>query len=471
VGDIFATILDQGVESIVVSRAGDGMIVAATPGFCKMAGFERAQVIGRTSVDLGLWADPKQRAQMLERLFEEGAVTDFDGGLRTCDGKVLRCRISAQTIDVGGEPHIFIVLRDVTDLHEAEERLRAAEQRYRTLVETLPAATYIDDVDGTPLYASPQIADIYGCTVDEWMSDTKFWLARVHPDDLEQVDAWYEKHRLSGEEVSYEYRLLLPSGEVRWLHDHVVSVRDADGIQVATQGVMVDITEHKHAAETVRAQDHRLRELLEAMLRIEEQERQRIATELHDDTIQVMTAALLMLDRARRSDVQKTLEEACETVREAIERTRRLTFQLRPPLLERDGLEPALRVLLKDTAEEAGWQTTLRIECNRYAFGIEDLVYRTIQEMVTNARKHARAQRLDIVVVEAEGELRATVSDDGAGFELDEARDRTSMRHHFGLDSAIERVNLAGGSLRLTTSPGNGTIVRLSFPLPDATAP
>src|SRR5439155_17948526 len=188
-----------GVESIVVSRAGDGMIVAATPGFCEMAGFERRQVIGRTSVDLELWADPIQRMQMLERLAENGAVTDFDGGLRTCSGKVLRCRISAQTIDAGGEPHIFIVLRDVTDLHKTEERLRAAEQRYRTLVETLPAATYVDDVDGTPLYASPQIATIYGCTLDQWMSDTKFWLERVHPDDLEQVDAWYEKHRLSGE--------------------------------------------------------------------------------------------------------------------------------------------------------------------------------------------------------------------------------------------------------------------------------
>jgi signal transduction histidine kinase len=203
-------------------------------------------------------------------------------------------------------------------------------------------------------------------------------------------------------------------------------------------------------------------------LRIGEQERQRIATELHDDTIQVMTAALLMLDRSRRSDVQQALDEACETVREAIDRTRRLTFQLRPPLLERDGLEPALRVLLEDAVEAAGWETTLRIDCNRHEFGIEDLVYRTIQEMVTNARKHAHAHRLDIEVVEAEGELRATVSDDGVGFRLEEALDRTSMRHHFGLDSAIERINLAGGSLRISTSPGNGTVMRLSIPLTDA---
>jgi PAS domain S-box-containing protein len=454
VGDILATILDKGVESIVVSRAGDGMILAATPGFCEMSGYDHQQVIGQSSVDLDLWADPTQRTQMLVRLAEAGSVTDFDGGLRRRTGEVLRCRISAQAIDFAGETHIFIVLRDVTDLYETEQRLREAEQRYRTLVESLPAATYVDEPDGTPIYASPQIADIYGCTVEEWMSDTKFWLQRVHPDDLEDVDTWYEKHRVSGEEVSYEYRLLLPDGEVRWVHDHVAS----------------DITEHKHAEQTVREQDRRLRELLEAMLRIGEQERQRIATELHDDTIQVMTAALLMLDRARRSDAQRTLEEACGIVREAIERTRRLTFQLRPPLLERDGLEPALRVLLEDAAEDAGWQTTLRIECNRYAFGIEDLVYRTIQEMVTNARKHARAGRLDIVVVEAGGELRATVSDDGVGFELAEALDRTSMRHHLGLDSAIERVNLAGGSLDLTTGPGQGTIVRISLPLPDAPA-
>jgi two-component system, NarL family, sensor histidine kinase UhpB len=459
-------VLAQGQEPIVLSRARDGMILGATPGFCRMTGYDREQLIGRTTADLDLWAEPAQRERMLERLAEAPAIADFDAELRTRTRDVLHCRISAQMIDREGEAQLFIVLRDVTELHRTERRLREAEQRYRTLVETLPAATYVDHLDGTPLYVSPQIADIYGCSADQWMSDTKFWLERVHPDDADRVDSWYERHRVSGEEVSYEYRLLLPSGEVRWVHDHVAPVLDADGVQVATQGVMVDITEHKHAAETVREQDQRLRELLEAMLRIGEQERQRIATELHDDTIQVMTAALLMLDRARRSEAQRSLEEACEMMREAIERTRRLTFQLRPPLLERDGLNAALRVLVDDAAEDTGWVTTLQIACRRYDFGIEDLVYRTIQELITNARKHARARRLDIEVVETAGELCATVRDDGVGFEPSQALDRSAMRHHLGLDSAIERVHLAGGTIELTASPGNGTSVRLAIPLP-----
>jgi PAS domain S-box-containing protein len=459
-------VLEQGIESIVVSRARDGMIVAATPGFCALSGFDRGDVIGRTSVDLDMWVDHDRRGQMLAELGDAGAVRDFDGDLRTRAGRLVRCRISAQLIEHGDEPHIFMVLRDVTSEYDTELRLREAEQRYRTLVEHLPAATYVDAVDGTPLYASPQLERIYGCTQDEWMNDTRFWLRRVHPEDAADVDAWYDRHRESGAELSYEYRLLMPSGEVRWVHDHVTSVLDEHGVQVATQGVMVDITEHKRAAELLRVQDDRLRELLEAMLRIGEQERQRIATELHDDTIQVMTAALLMLDRARRSEAQEALEAACRTLREAIDRTRRLTFQLRPPLLERDGLEAALRVLLDDAAEEVGWQTTLRIDCGRYGFGIEDLVYRTIQELVTNARKHANAAQLSIEIVEAGGELRSTITDDGAGFELAEALDRTTMRHHFGLDAAIERVHLAGGSLVLTSSPGAGTSVLLTLPLP-----
>ena len=442
------------------------MIVAATPGFCAMSGFDRGDVIGRTSVELGMWADREQRAGMLAELDQAGAVRDFDGDLRTKTGKLVRCRITAQLIGHGDEPHLFMVLRDVTSEYATERLLREAEQRYRTLVEHLPAATYVDGVDGTPLYASPQIERIYGCTPEEWMSDTKFWLRRVHPDDIADVDAWYDRHCESGAELSYEYRLLLPSGEVRWVHDHVTSVLDEHGVRVATQGVMVDITEHKHAAEQLRVQDERLRELLEAMLRIGEQERQRIATELHDDTIQVMTAALLMLDRTRRSEAQETLDAACRTLREAIDRTRRLTFQLRPPLLERDGLEAALRVLLVDAAEETGWQTTVRIECGRYGFGIEDLVYRTIQELVTNARKHANAAHLSIEIVEADGELRSTITDDGVGFEPSQAFDRAAMRHHFGLDVATERVHLAGGSLVLTSSPGAGASVLLTIPLP-----
>ena len=87
------------------------MILAATPGFCEMSGYDH---------HLDLWADPVKRTQMLERLAEDGSVTDFDGGLRRRSGEVLSCRISAQAIDVAGETHIFIVLRDVTDLYATE---------------------------------------------------------------------------------------------------------------------------------------------------------------------------------------------------------------------------------------------------------------------------------------------------------------------------------------------------------------
>jgi signal transduction histidine kinase len=229
---------------------------------------------------------------------------------------------------------------------------------------------------------------------------------------------------------------------------------------------MFDVTESRRTGDALRESERQRQQVLEAMLHAEAAARAQIAGELHDDTIQVMTAALLMLDRTRRSEAQEALEAACRTLREAIDRTRRLTFQLRPPLLERDGLNAALRVLLDDAAEEAGWQTTLRIDCGRYGFGIEDLVYRTIQELVTNARKHANAAHLSIEIVEAGGELRSTITDDGVGFEPAQALDRATMRHYFGLDAAIERVHLAGGSLVLTSSPGAGTSVLLTLPLP-----
>jgi PAS domain S-box-containing protein len=157
-------VLEQGIESIVVSRARDGMIVGVTPGFCAMAGFDPGDVIGRTSVELDMWVDRDRRAQMLAELEIAGTVRDFEGDLRTQAGKLVRCRISAQLIEHEDEPHIFMVLRDVTSEYATQRRLREAEQRYRTLVEHLPAATYVDAVDGTPLYASPQIERIYGCT-------------------------------------------------------------------------------------------------------------------------------------------------------------------------------------------------------------------------------------------------------------------------------------------------------------------
>jgi signal transduction histidine kinase len=215
------------------------------------------------------------------------------------------------------------------------------------------------------------------------------------------------------------------------------------------------------------------RQVLNQMLRAEADERARIAEELHDDTVQVLTATLLSLDRQRLSDERGEPEAAAEAARQArdtlaltLERTRRLMFELRPPLLEAHGLAPAVRDLVDHANHELGLDVEAHVDVPRYSEAFETLVYRIVREGVANVRRHARAHRLEVTLRHESGSLHGRITDDGRGFDVHRALDRHRTRMHLGLDATIERIRLAGGEIEIDSTPGEGT--RISFHLPGA---
>jgi two-component system, NarL family, sensor histidine kinase UhpB len=349
--------------------------------------------------------------------------------------------------------------------------LRETEARLRSVVEQIPAITYVDDVDRRPVYTSPQIKSLLGYSQEEWHAPG-FWISRVHADDRERVRASYLEVNHTGR-IDIEYRMLAGDGRVMWFNERAHLVTDEAGRPAAIHGVIIDITARRLAEEALRESETRRGRVLAEMLRAEEAERARIATELHDDTIQVMTAALITLDRVPPAISAGDDERAIEvlqvvrrTLVTAIERTRRMTFELRPPLLEAHGLQAAVRDLADEAAREGGFHVDLHTTVDRYPFAIEDLVYRTVQEALSNVRKHARASKVAIALHERQGNLTGWVRDDGRGFDLERALDRRRMRMHVGLDAMRERVHLAGGRLEIRSEKANGTSVEFAIPLP-----
>ena len=156
---------------------------------------------------------------------------------------------------------------------------------------------------------------------------------------------------------------------------------------------------------------------------------------------------------------------ATATLRRAVERTRRLTFELRPPLLEAQGLAPALRDLAAEVGREGDFEVEATAPLDRYSFTVEDLAFRTIKELLSNARKHSGASRVEISVRVVDGRVEGTVTDDGKGFDVPRALDRRGMRLHLGLDSMRERLRLAGGDVEIVSAPGEGARVGFWIPL------
>jgi PAS domain S-box-containing protein len=351
---------------------------------------------------------------------------------------------------------------------------------YRSLVEGIPAVLYIDYLDewSTNWFTSPQAVELLGYEVEEWGTNPDLWLGKIHPDDVDRVKAENERSNETGEPFVSQYRMYTKDGRLLWLRDE--ATLSHDGGRPHWIGVILDITPQKEAEEklrwsleTLRRTVQERRDLATRLEGAQEEERRRIAADIHDDPIQVMSAVdlrlALLAGKGGTTDVA-ALEEIRETVRQSIERLRSLLFELRPVALDQEGLVAALGQYLEHTAVQTGWSVTITDALEAEPGPeVRAVLYRTAQEAVANARKHAGATTVDIVVTSEGGGVSIRIHDDGDGFDP-EKLDRPEPGH-LGLVTMVERAELMGGWCRLTSGDGSGTTVECWLLSDDADAP
>jgi signal transduction histidine kinase len=199
-----------------------------------------------------------------------------------------------------------------------------------------------------------------------------------------------------------------------------------------------------------------------------EEERKRIARELHDDTIQTFVAISRSLDNyinrhsARRKEVLQPLEQIHKNIDEALVRVRRFVQDLRPPTLEYLGLLSALNELARQTGEQSGITVSLKAEELKYTITPEKelLIYRIVQEALRNVWKHSGATKADIVIKSSNERTKVEIIDNGSGFILDTHSSFLEMGK-LGLMGMKERAHLLGSTFTITSTPGRGTVVTL----------
>jgi signal transduction histidine kinase len=250
---------------------------------------------------------------------------------------------------------------------------------------------------------------------------------------------------------------------VSYSDDDVVFVRGlANVLALASERARVQAQLRLSLDELRKSAEDRSR-LLAHIVQAQEEERQRIADDIHDDSVQVMTAVALRLATLRRrlptGDLDPLLVSLEHDVRQSINRLRRLMFVLRPPALEAHGIAAALQAFLAQIAEDAvlaySLDNRLKLEPEPEA---RTVVYRIAQEAVSNVCKHARAHRIDVVLSEYDGGVLVEIKDDGVGF--DATRSRQAPPGHLGLLVMQERAEQTGGWFTVESEPGLGTTVR-----------
>ncbi|MDQ3943435.1 MAG: PAS domain S-box protein, partial [Actinomycetota bacterium] len=250
-------------DAILVYDPESRLVLDVNERACGTYGIPREKFVGKSVVDL--WVDPEREARTLHTVASQGSYLEFETVHRRDGGEPISLSVNSSLIDFQGRLAVLSVNRELTEARRAEARLRETEAKYRTLVEQIPVAVYIQEIerDNAISYISPQIEAIMGYSPKEYLTDPKLWVRSTHPDDRDKVLAEDARTIRTGEPFSMEFRKITRDGRVIWVRDEAVLVRDEGGSPRYWQGILADITERKHTEEALRESERRFRQLFE----------------------------------------------------------------------------------------------------------------------------------------------------------------------------------------------------------------
>jgi PAS domain S-box-containing protein len=355
-------------------------------------------------------------------------------------------------------------------------------QELDAIIHTAPDIIFSRRADGSRDYISQRFYDFTGATLGS--ADGFGWLQYVHPEDNAQAMTEWLRCVETGASYESEYRLRSKEGHYRWFRARAIPILD-DGKIARWYGTCSDIDDSKlleksirdNATQLERTVDRRTRELRRLSTRLltaQDEERRRLARDLHDGLGQELAVAKMVLDRMQfnkssspkdQPSKEQAWIEASGILDKAIQQVRTLSHLLHPPLLDEVGLRSALAWYLEGLAKRSGIETSFSVEPSdfpRLTAEVETATFRIVQEALTNVFRHSEARRVSITLIQTDEKVVVSVQDDGKGID-DEIAAQQPESVGVGIGGMKQRVREFGGELRLTnTHPG--TLVELTIP-------
>ena len=371
------------------------------------------------------------------------------------DGTRIDVEVTSFAITFAGQPASLSSIADVTYRRRTEAQTRYLDLLLATVTDAVVASD--DKFILTGWNAAAE--STYGRRAEEVLGQPDALVFRTDFVGVERADAirrLVETGRFHGE-LSHR------RGDGKRIHieSRAVAFFDSAGKRLGYVSVNRDITDRRYAEETIRA-------LLNDVITAQEEERRRIARELHDETAQTLTSLLVGLRAVEESQDLGQAQGAATTLRalvsEALKGVQRMARGLRPSVLDDLGLEEALERLATDFGRSNAFLVDVHVtgpRLPRLPETLEIALYRVAQEAVTNASKHAAPKAVSVLVHRSLHAVRLVIEDDGKGFDVDDKLLETQL----GLLGMRERARLVGGSMTVESSPESGTTICVSVPL------
>jgi PAS domain S-box-containing protein len=490
----------------------DGTALDVNQAMVDMMGYPDRETLLSTPV-VEAYVDPEDRDRFRSLVERDGVALGTEFRLRRWDGTQIWVRDSARVVcDENGDVSYFEgALIDITEQRRAEDRLRRQNVELSAmhgvtvgLLNRLETAQLLEDIlaratalagtkHGYVYVVEDEAGEIVVTTASGEFENYMGY--RLRPGEGMAGRVWQSGEPLvvddyatwASKRPGFEFMhavvaLPLLAGEEVVGVIGLAHLDQKRGFSAEVMGLLSRFAQlaslalhHARLYEAVQAEltqrlaaEAQRRKLVGRLVHAQEEERRRIATEIHDDPVQAMTAVEMRVEAAKRRmtspEDRQALEDLSAVVVSAISRLRSLLFELRPPALDKEGLASALRAVVERIRGETGARFTFDDRMVREPpTETRTVLYRVAQEALANVRKHARAGEVQVSLAEREGGVLLRIRDDGGGFDV--ASVEAGLPGHLGIVSMRERAEMAGGWCRVTAIPEEGTTVEVWLPV------
>lgn len=369
----------------------------------------------------------------------------------------------------------LLLRRSFRQLETAVNAARNASERFELVARASNDAIWDWNLLNDEIWWNEGFPNLFGYPKSELEPTIESWTNRLHPEDRERTLAGIRKVIESGgTNWSDEYRFRRKDGTYAHVYDRGFVIHDANGKAVRMVGGMMDVTARKTAEEQLELSRRQMRALTARLESLREEERTRMSREIHDELGQMLTGLKMdlrwMEKRLANMDGRTTelnpildkVVDASELTDQTIARVQKIAMELRPGVLDHLGLPTAIKYEAQRFGERSG------VNCHIYLSelsldlkpNVSTIMFRILQEALTNAGRHAHATKVDIDLFEQANEIVLQVRDDGKGISTEEMENPRSL----GLVGMKERAALLGGSITFEPAPTGGTMVTLRVP-------
>ena len=472
----FRSIAEQTGDLIAITDA-EGVITYASPSSRALFACAPEAMCGRRFMEFLVDSSVPKALAAFRATLEKGVRTmNLELAMKRQDGSVFTGELNGSHVPVHDQRGSLVVIRDISQRKRDEQELKESKALIDAVIDNVPLMIFLKEATDLKFVLFNRAGeDMLG-----YGRETLLGKNDLHLFPAEQAAFFTAKDRetLDGEadlvDIAEEPIMTAKRG-MRLLHTRKICIRGGDGTTKFLLGISEDITERKEAEAKLLAYQEQLRALTSELALIEERERRRIASELHDQIGQNLALCKLKVAALEKSVPGEELKGDLSAVRRllecSIQDARSLIFDLSPPVLYELGFQAALEWL----AEWIGEQYHVPVEFeNRY--GDEPMgndrqviLFQVVRELLVNVGKHSQASQAKVIMSLENGSLRIQVNDDGIGFDATQIYDARGRGGGFGFFSMRERLNYLGGSLEVRSKPGQGS--QIVLPVPQGTRP